>query len=73
MLSGQAKSTQKVKKIYGEPCLTGRQASLRPLPDTAIFSGHRTVAAAQQFGSFVLKFIFRIYNSRTAGSFLTFF
>jgi hypothetical protein len=49
MLSGQAKSTQKVKKIYVEPCLTGRQASHKPLPDTAIFSGHRTVAATQQF------------------------
>ena len=36
------KSTQKVKKIYPEP-------SHKPLPDTDIFSGHRTVAALQQF------------------------
>jgi len=39
------KKQQKIKKIYGEP-------SHRPLPDTAIFSGHRAFAAAQQFEPF---------------------
>jgi len=35
----------KNQEIYGEP-------SHRPLPDTAIFSGHRAFAAAQQFEPF---------------------
>ena len=43
------KSTPKVKKIYCEP-------SHGPLPDTAIFSGHRTFAATQQFEPFPRTF-----------------